>query len=388
MGIDYFISYATGNVVCIVILLIMIINDKLHNTMQEKQIWFNKTIIVHIFYFAFDIVWAGIISNQIQNIRILFVLVNFFNFVLLSLMAYEWFMYMAVSEKMTFWKSKKIKLLFATPIIISSLAIVIAYIINPTFWISETGELNSLYYPLQITVPVIYLMTALVISLHNAKKAEKKEDKFTYRLIGIYPIAVLVFGILQIIFVNTTIFCFGVTIMLLFFYIQNMQLRISVDSLTQLNNRGQINKYIEQIKYQENTKVYVIMIDLDHFKSINDTYGHAEGDKALILASEALKQVCDQAKTSIFLGRYGGDEFSIICQNSTKNNDPETIAKEIRWALYEKYKENQLPYKLEASIGYSELIDKNDTMENCMIRADEALYLDKRKREKIVDFNI
>ena len=124
-----------------------------------------------------------------------------------------------------------------------------------------------------------------------------------------------------------------------------------------------------------------MMIDLDHFKEINDTYGHAEGDRALILVSEALKNTCAHIKSPVFIGRYGGDEFTIIIQNPDPDHDPERVAGEIRRALLDKTLENRLPYALEASIGYEGRRDQNDTMQACMIRADEKLYLDKQNKK-------
>ena len=188
------------------------------------------------------------------------------------------------------------------------------------------------------------------------------------------------FGLIQVVSLNAPTFCFGCTIMLLFFYIQNMQTLISVDALTRLNNRGQINRYMDQVRYRENVAVYIMMIDIDRFKEINDTYGHAEGDRALILVSETLKQICDRFRAPVFLGRYGGDEFTVIIQNPDEGEHPAQAAKVIRSALYERGRESKLPYDLEVSIGYDALRDKNDTMQACMVRADEKLYQDKRER--------
>ena len=266
------------------------------------------------------------------------------------------------------------------PMTISTLAIIIAYIIKPYYWISEAGELNGMYSLMQVSAPAIYLFVALGLSMWNASKAETREAKRIYRLIGIYPIAVLLFGVLQILALNAPAFCFGVTVMLLFFYIQSMQTRISVDALTRLNNRGQINRYVDQLKYQDDVKIYAMLMDLDHFKMINDSYGHAEGDRALILAAEALKHTCERFRTPIFLGRYGGDEFTIILQNPEEKNHPEKLVAVIRENLAKKKEENQLPYALEASIGYDELRDEKDTMQECLMRADEKLYVDKQNR--------
>ena len=109
---------------------------------------------------------------------------------------------------------------------------------------------------------------------------------------------------------------------------------------------------MDQTVFRDNVKTYVMMIDIDHFKEINDTYGHAEGDRALILVAEALKKICERVRVPVFLGRYGGDEFTIFIQDPQEDGAlPEQVAQAIREALAEKQLENRLPYELKASIG-------------------------------------
>ena len=380
MGSDYFFFYAESNIICMLILLMILINDRIHSTQQEKQVWFNGAVTAFILYFASDIGWAAVIDGQLPRTRMLVALFNLTNYVLLSLTAYEWFMFMAASEKMPFRNDSKKRNLCLLPMVVSTLFIVIAYAAAPLFWIRENGELSDWYYPMLIAAPAFYLLTAFIFSMINAGKAESKDEKRQCWLIGIFPLGVMAFGMIQVFSLNAPMFCFGCTFMLLFFYIQNMQTLISVDALTRLNNRGQINRYMEQVHYRENARIYIMMIDIDRFKEINDTFGHAEGDRALTLVSEVLKQTCDRFRASAFLGRYGGDEFTIIIQNPDENESPEQAACAIRATLADRQRENRLAYALEVSIGYDALRDKNDTMQDCMIRADENLYQDKRKR--------
>ena len=378
MSLEYFIFYIEANVVSILILGLLLINDRLQSTRQEKQIWFNRTIVVHILYFISDMCWAAVLSGQLPRTRLHVGLFNFSNLVLLSLLAYEWFLYMAASEEMPFRKSIRRRALCRIPIIVAVLVMVIAYIAAPEFWISAEGELNSWYYPMLIAVPVLYLMAAFFLSMANARKEKTREKKHLYRLIGIYPLGVLLFGLIQTFILNAPRFCLGCTVMMLTFYIQNLQAQISVDSLTRLNNRGQINRYMDQAQYRENTVITAMMLDIDRFKTINDTYGHGEGDRALILVSEALKQAAGKLAAPVFLGRYGGDEFTVFIQGTAGDGTPEQMIEAIRLALAEKQAKNRLPYDLEISVGYDSLKDKNDTMEACLARADEKLYEDKK----------
>ena len=381
MGFDYFVFYTEASIICIMILLMILITDRIYNAKQEKKIWFERAIVAFIFYFISDACWAAMLSDQFPNIRFFAVLFNYTNYILLGLMGYGTFMFVAATEKMPFRKSVMKRHMVFFLILISVLFITIAYIMNPLFWINENNELNDLYYVFQISVPSCYLLAGFFLSVKYALKSELKEERRQFLFIGIVPLSVGAFGMIQVFALNAPTFCFGCTLMWLWFYIKNMQSLISVDDLTHLNNRGQINRYMDQLHHSEDSDIYIMMIDIDRFKEINDTFGHAEGDRALIIASEALRQTCDQIKAPVFLGRYGGDEFTIIIRPSKDEERPEQVIEIIHRILAEKKRENQLLYDLKFSIGYDEFKDKNDTAHECMKRADEKLYLDKRQKK-------
>lgn len=381
MKTGYVIFYTEASAVCIAILAMLLIHDRIHSTRQEKQIWFNRTIFAFIAYFVTDAFWAAVLGGVLDRIRWLVVLVNLMNYILLNVLTYFWFMFMAASERLPFRNNRKEMNLSVVPAVISVLVFLVAFMVDPYFWISEAGELNPMYYPVMIAVPILYLVTAFILSVKNALRAESPEERKTCWLLGIFPLCVMVFGLLQVFFLEAPTFCFGCTFMLLFFYIQHMQMLISVDELTHLNNRGQINRYMNQLHYRDNMHIYVMMIDIDRFKQINDTYGHAEGDRALMIVSEALKQTCESIKTPIFLGRFGGDEFTLIIQDQEEdNNYPAHFVEALRGILAEKQQHYLLPFPLEVSIGYDELRSKSDTMHDCMVRADEKLYEEKKSK--------
>ena len=377
MTLDYLFFYAEANIVCIVIFVILLWHERRYSTRQEKQIWFDRTMVAHILYFLSDIGWAAVLSGYLPRTRFLVILFNFLNFVFLSLIAYGWFMYMAAAEDMILGKTWKQRRLLRLPVWIAIVSMIIAFAVDPKFWVNDAGELNLWYYPLMLIAPLLYIFGALVISMVNAKKADSREKKRLYLLIGLYPLAVVISGIVQLTALEAPLFCFGCTLMMLFFYIQSLQSLVSVDALTRLNNRGQIERYMKQIRYRENLPTYTAMIDIDHFKKINDTYGHAEGDRALILVADALKQTSEKLGENAFIGRYGGDEFTMIVRSAEEGIMDQAIAW-LREFTYEKQEDNSLRYKLELSAGYDALQGAGDTMEACLHRADEKLYENKR----------
>ncbi len=379
MGFDYFVFYTEASLVCVIILTMILITDRMFHTKQEKQIWFSRAISAFILYFISDACWAAMLSGMFPKVRFFAVLFNYTNYILISLMGYGLFAFIAVSGKMSFFNSIRNRRLCFIPVVVSVLFISIAFVTNPLFWINENNELNALYFPLMFAVPSLYLIAGFIFSVAYAFRSELREEKRRYLVIGSVPFGVMAFGMIQVVALNAPTFCFGCTIMWLWFYIQNTKALISVDDLTHLNNRGQINRYLEQIRYSEDSRVIILMIDIDKFKGINDRYGHAEGDRALVIVSDALRQTCDQINASVFLGRYGGDEFTIIIQNPKDEDHTERLITLLRNNLAEKQQENSLPYELDVSIGYDEVTDGNDSVYACMTRADEKLYIDKQR---------
>ena len=380
MGFDYFVFYTEASLICVIILSTILVADRMYNTKQEKQVWFRRAIVSFMLYFISDAFWAAMLSGELTVKRSYVVLVNLSNYILLGLMAYGLFMFIAASEKMPFRKDARIRRLIFLPVIISTLAISIAYVKTPLFWVNEQNELNNLYFPLMIAVPSIYLWAGFGLSVRYALKSVSKMDKRRFLAIGSIPVIVMAFGMIQVVALNAPTFCFGCTVMWLFYYLENMQTMISVDDLTHLNNRGQINRYLEQIHYNKDIRVIIMMIDINKFKTINDTYGHAEGDRALVIVSEALRQTCEQIKASVFLGRYGGDEFTIVIKNPEEDIMPEQLVSMIRSILTQKKTENQLPYDLNVSIGYDLIRGSDDDANECLKRADKNLYIDKQRK--------
>ena len=200
-----------------------------------------------------------------------------------------------------------------------------------------------------------------------------------YLFLGIYPLIVVAVGISQVVVINAPLLCFACTLMMLFFYIRSMNNLISLDPLTQLNNRGQLQRYIneEENMQREGLTTFVIMIDVNDFKNINDTYGHAEGDRALILISDALREAVGEAHMPAFLGRYGGDEFILIVY-ARDEGDVIRCVDIIRRDAENACRQQKTPYLIGLGIGWEEMQEGED-FQNCMERADRKLYIDKRQ---------
>ncbi|EGW23709.1 MULTISPECIES: GGDEF domain-containing protein [Methylobacter] len=156
------------------------------------------------------------------------------------------------------------------------------------------------------------------------------------------------------------------------------------DPLTQTHNRASFNDTIkrEMSLATRNVKnLSLIFFDIDHFKTINDTYGHDCGDITLALGAKWIKE---SLRDSDIIFRYGGEEF-VILLSDTDANGAGLLAERIRTSI----ENHTIAYgmetiKITASLGVSTL-RANDTIESFILRADKAMYAAKNKgRNQVV----
>ncbi len=151
------------------------------------------------------------------------------------------------------------------------------------------------------------------------------------------------------------------------------------DPLTRLVNRrvlmSQLNQEIERSQQKADRSLSILLMDLDRFKRVNDTYGHLTGDQVLIDFSKLLNQ---ESPTDAIVGRYGGEEFMIVLPN-TAASDAFTVAESINRACRERavpldseqHQQQTLHYSV--SIGAGELRDSESEL-TLIERVDEGLY--------------
>ncbi len=152
----------------------------------------------------------------------------------------------------------------------------------------------------------------------------------------------------------------------------------TTDGLTGLLNRRALNEMLEHEinrSARYGTDVSVILCDIDRFKQINDTYGHAAGDRALTAVAGLLQRT---VRRSDVIGRYGGDEFMIILPGASLDG-AEDLAEKVRQAVQELdlALDGRGPLRLSVSIGVSSCCRPGDDLDRLVSLADAALYASK-----------
>ncbi len=160
--------------------------------------------------------------------------------------------------------------------------------------------------------------------------------------------------------------------------LQEQQLKSMQDSLTKLANRAAFDEYFakEMVRYHHKAfDLAIVVMDLDDFKRINDTYGHTAGDKTLQVIAKTLTQ---KLPSDVFIGRYGGEEFVLIysgIKQAALIKELNILKKHIARLPF-KFKNNKV--SITTSIGVSH-VKTNDNIHIAFERADKALYEAKKQ---------
>ncbi len=152
----------------------------------------------------------------------------------------------------------------------------------------------------------------------------------------------------------------------------------TTDSLTEINNRGHFIELAEKELIRSKrygTPLSMIMLDIDHFKGINDSFGHSVGDEVLKYTSNTCKSII---RENDVIGRIGGEEFAVILVESDLNRTYEVAERIRRHIDSEIFHCEGKSILFTVSLGVSEYLKQQDNITKMMKRADDALYKAKR----------
>lgn len=367
------ILYAEVYLICMIIAGLLLYWTSRAHLLSTSERWLQAVLITFLVNFTVDCFFTlfsnGLISIGSQSIVVSYALKTLY-FITLDVGVYAWCGYAENEQHSSIFKrgwGGLHTVLLAIPVA----AVLINLLTRHTFSISAEGEYKHAW---AYHAHMIYLfLCTSICSIRLLRHARRESDPIRYsrlRTLATFPICILVAWILSFFGEAVPVICVCITIELLCFYVAGINLQVSVDKLTQVNNRQNLLSYLSyKINNHEET-VYLIMMDIDKFKTINDTYGHLAGDDALICVAKALKQACAQFKKRPFIARYGGDEFVVILEGTT--DDLAAVEERIH-AEAARFNGPNRPYRISLSIGSAAYIQGMSAQELIEV-ADGELY--------------
>lgn len=328
-------------------------------------------------YIFFDMIWTlsdgvstpvGISANWISNAV---------SFSLFAITCLIWFFYsetMQGSQLLT--TPYRVALLTLPTVLVVALAFT-SYWTHALFYIDAQGIYRrGALYMIQPIVSYCYVIYTSLHAFVQARKVESLQQKAIYRTLAFFAVPALVGGTFQVAF-SIPGLCVGILLSILLLYIIYQEQLISTDPLTGLNHRNRFETYMLSTfsNVDQAEDVYLLMMDADSFKQINDRYGHVEGDHALQVIATTLKDICSPAGG--FIARYGGDEFVVLQKAAAEQGIIDLCT-----AINDELARAEVPYLLQMSIGYARVGNGVDTWKDLLRAADAELYRAKGEKKK------
>ncbi len=338
---------------------------------------FTIVLFINIGLLASDMITWILTGKQFYGSREINIASTAIYYVLQPAICFFWLMY--CDYKLTEDKERIVKLspLYAMP---ATIAIIfsVASCFVPIFFFVDAQNIyhRGPYYLVFVGLCTIYYLWTSVITLRDLKSAKTGSEKERDIFLLVYPIFPLIAAVIQSLFFGVSIIWLSSIVALLVLYANVQNSKITTDSLTSLNNRRRFASYVEQKIKNRNSMdlLFILLIDIDRFKEINDEYGHLEGDNAIRSTASIL---VNSVGRDDFVARIGGDEFVVVGERLDEAS--------IKLAIYEIRKEVERfnrkseKYTISVSIGCG-LLKRGETKtyEQVFAEADRLMYQEKK----------
>lgn len=374
------VMYAEMDVMCM--LLLAYIGVK---TFSGAERWGSRVLFQWSIFFLFimtgeDLIWMLMEKKVLYANIPLSYAVNLIYFAASLATSISWLVYTEMELNTGTLHRLGFKIGVLTPVVVEVILLVVNFFNGCIFSFDAEGNyVRGPYTVIVFILPILYIIAASVHAVIIALKPENYLHRSTFLCLASFPLYTIGATILQFLLPGSPLPCVGMSIAIFMTYLNHQEQRVSIDPLTQLNNRHHMMHYLTgRIEHhRKDNRLYLLLMDMDKFKQINDTYGHLEGDHALIQLAQELSHVA--AAHSAYAARYGGDEFIIVCEGETDAIVYEIIS-ELNARLAEINAEHPGSYEIRISIGWVEYRPELHYVPDFIASADVALYETKRRK--------
>ena len=377
--------YVEISAIGIMLMLIILFTQRQTANSSAAQRRFNSLIYVMITMLVVDAVCWLVIGRQFRNARELNYLMQSLYFALHIILPYIWALYVEGSLSTDLVAARKRIFVASIPLAI----FLVALVFNLEYHFVFTIDADNVYHRaigvyIYSLLSYVYLLYASIRALIKAKNATWSDDRRRYYMMAFFAVLPSVGGLIQLFYYGISLNWILASLSILLVYIDSQNRQISADPLTGLNNRRELTKYLlRETRDRDSVKngaLTVIMMDVDGFKLINDTYGHFFGDGILSMVAGILKESCKNSDA--FLARYGGDEFCIVLP-SERGLDVYELMVRIQTNLTEWNNKNQGQKPISLSIGHAGWDSQRDRdYETLIKRADLMMYEVKNAKKR------
>ena len=345
-------------------------------TRRDEHTWFCALIVTHIQYLICNTLWTFHEYDRLTLPRYALMLICTVSLWSVTNCATSFFLFVVERRMLTFFRTPLGRLIRRIPAFITTMLIISNPWTKLVFTFSPEGYFvhEVLYLP-TLALAALYLLAVAVVAAVSAARTRTAFRRHADMALSGSVLLIILYIVVDSFFQKASILPAAVFAVIVVIFILMQESNINSDALTGMNNRRKADEYLsEQLTHVSPThSLYLYLGDLNSFKKINDTYGHIEGDEALICCSRALKRTI--GKYSGFAARFGGDEFLMAWQpekTAFSETDPEALIRDLSALLTELSQDK--PYQLAMTVGYVICDDPSIPLNERIKQADQMLY--------------
>lgn len=376
---QFFFTYLVVDMLGVVLTIIIASKTSTDSGSETQVRYFFLVLTAFMAFAIFDAVWALVAYSGLVDVgEVALSVVNALNLTAIGFAAYFWLCFTLARFNSKVTDNRMLRTIMAIPAVLIPVIHVIGYFTNQNVITLADGTWTYGICHLTITfVQLSYVVAATGVAIHKYRQATSRSERRLCLVFISFMVPFVVAGIVDSFIINTPIVAACIMVSLVFVMMSMQESRISNDALTGLNNRRRADAFLGDslVHVSPEHPLYLFILDMNDFKSINDTYGHLEGDHALKLVANALRTTC--AQTNTFAARWGGDEFILILVGSV-DFEPEQVMSLVHSNLARAVNEANVEYKLTCSIGYAKCTTSHMDGAAIVAQADNMLYEVKR----------
>ena len=354
--------------------LMIIINSRhsIRKAFYEDKLYYRMAFLIMALNII-ELLGFLVDDRHFQGARFLNILTNTLLFVGNTYFAITWFYYVLFRIKGERFKFNLKHIAICSLGIVSFVCIFIN-LFHPVYF--EVSQANI--YSRKPAVIISYFSTYgyLLASILIVMKNIKRLDRYVFMPVIVFLVPAFIASIVQFFFYGIGVIWVATSFGLLSLYISIQNEYGLLDSITKLYNREFFTRYLRS--YRKNAPKGALlggcMIDVNHFKKINDTFGHEEGDRALEEIARILRAATEDKD---LISRYGGDEF-IIIREINHPREIDSLADSIeRECLRSNREKNGRPYNISLAVGTGVMDTAIDTTDDFLHNLDVKMYKSK-----------
>ena len=307
--------YAALGFLCIAVILSVAVRSALigSDRSEKKRLFTTTAFCVAVACFA-ELLCNLFDASGVTVARHAAYAIDFIYFMMIACSSCCWFFYVFVIRDTDFMYSRRRGFLCVLPF--TALVVLLAvscFTDGGIFYIDAAGVYHR--GPLYFLHPILsywYVAAAAVHALTTTLQKRFAVHRRESLTLFLCTVLTVVCGGAQYVMPSLPLFSVGATLALLAVFLDSLTPMISLDPLTGIHNRRDLLVHLaDEAKYlRHGERLHFLFLDVDSFKQINDSYGHAEGDRILRQIASELKAFCHHRKC--YCARYGGDELAVV----------------------------------------------------------------------------